>query len=128
MHWGPVDSALRFQLPNVDKAKADPGQAHWARVPPFEIFFLSVFVNFDCMICVYFNRSQHTMFTICNLFSTLATMWRDIKTIQQPEEFYRALVAPLVFKFRDPPLQRSLSDWHTARYLTTDILGLSFHR
>ena len=70
------DSAFRFQLSNVDKAKADPRQAHWARVPPFEIFFLSDFVNFDCIhvIWLYFNRSPYTMFTICNLFST-----RDIR-------------------------------------------------
>ena len=34
------------------------------------------FVNFDCITRIYFDFSQHTMFTICILFTTLITKHR----------------------------------------------------
>ena len=74
------------QCPNANswmlesKGGSMPGLTHRA------IFFEIVFINLDCKICVYFNRCQHIMFTIYDLFRTIATkiigcVWRDIKTI-----------------------------------------------
>ena len=40
--------------------------------PPFD-FWAFVFVNVDCIIRIYFNCSQHAMFTICILLLPLTT-------------------------------------------------------
>ena len=53
-------------------SKADPGlQAQWLRTTFFQNFFNFVFVKFDCITLIYFNCSQHAMFSICILCSTL---------------------------------------------------------
>ena len=46
-------TASLYQLPNVDKAKL-------MRIQAWETVW--IFVNFGCIICLYFNCSQHTMF------------------------------------------------------------------
>ena len=59
---------------------------------PFE-FFWFVFVNFDCIICIYYNCSQHTMFiqfVIYSRYKNIGYVWRDINTIPRPQEFYSA--------------------------------------
>ena len=52
-------------------SKADPGLARWMRAIWFENFMGFVFVNFDCITNIHFDFSQHAMFTICILFTTL---------------------------------------------------------
>ena len=41
--------------------------------PRFEKFGGFVLANFDCITRIYFDVSQYTMFTMCILFTTLAT-------------------------------------------------------
>ena len=52
-------------------AKADPGLARRARAPQFEKKLRFAFANFDCITRIYFDFSQHTMFTISILFTSL---------------------------------------------------------
>ena len=78
--------ASRYQLLNVDKANADSGLTDRLN------FFWFVFVNFDCIICIYYNCSQHTMFiqfVIYSRYKNIGYEWRDIKAIPIPVEFYR---------------------------------------
>ena len=49
-------------------AKADLGPARRARAPRFEKCFG---LNFDCITCICVDFSQHAMFTICILFTSL---------------------------------------------------------
>ena len=60
------------------------------RRPWFEYFLGFVFVNVDCITRIYFDFSQHTMFKLCILFTTLATkkigfVWRGIRTNPGPK-------------------------------------------
>ena len=55
-------------------SKADPRPVRWARAPGLKKFRGFVFVNFDCIHNVtrkHFDFSQHAMFTICILFTSL---------------------------------------------------------
>ena len=54
-------------------SKGETGSARKAHAPRFEKKLGFVFVNFDYKTRIYFDFSQHTMFTICFLFTTLAT-------------------------------------------------------
>ena len=51
--------------------KADSGLAHRACATLFENVLGLFFVNFDCITRIYFNCSEHAMFTIRILFTTL---------------------------------------------------------
>ena len=53
-------------------SKADPGPAHLKRAPRFEKNGVC-FCKFQQRNTHQFNCSQHAMFTICTLFSTLTT-------------------------------------------------------
>ena len=93
-------------------SKADPGPARRARPPPprFKKIGKVVFVNFDCTTRTYFDFSQHTVFTISILFTTLTTKTYSkcegaSKQIFRPKNILpRRDRAPPVLKFLDPPL------------------------
>ena len=53
--------------------KADPGPARRARAPPFEKKNGTFFGKFSLYIRKYFDFSQHAVFKICILFTTLLT-------------------------------------------------------
>ena len=55
--------------------------------------------NFDCITRIYFDCSQHAMFTICILFTTLTKKKNtfDMKG-HSNQGFYRAGTTPLVLK------------------------------
>ena len=53
-------------------SKADSGPARWACAPRFWKSLGFVFGNFDCKTRIYFDFSQHTMFTIW-FYSPLTT-------------------------------------------------------
>ena len=98
-------------------AKADPGPAH-RRL--FRNFWRVVFVNFNCIICIYFNCSHHTMFTIFTLFSTLTTKHRlrvkgASKQTPDPNNSTMPRLRSPVLKFLDSPLtsmfQKKISMW-----------------
>ena len=93
----------------LKQSKADPGQAHRARAPLFENFWVFVFENFDRITRIFFNCSQHTMFTICFSISTLATKTYNVcegasKQSPDPKNFTAPGPRPPVLKFLDPPL------------------------
>ena len=77
--------------------------------PIFRIFWGVVFVNFNCIICIYFNCSHHTMFTIFTLFSTLTTKHRlrvkgASKQTPDPNNSTMPRLRSPVLKFLDSPL------------------------
>ena len=77
-------------------AKADPGPARRARVPPFPFEKKpgTCFCKFSLYIRKYFDFSQHAVFAICILFTTLQQKHRVcVKGHQskpQISKFYRA--------------------------------------
>ena len=75
--------------------RADPGPAHRARPPVWNIFFCKFWL--ENTYTIFKNFSQHTMCTICILFSVLTTrtFWGASK--QSPDlknNSYRAGTAP----------------------------------
>ena len=102
-------------IQNSLSAKADPGPAHRARAPLFEHFWEFVFENFDCITRIFFSCSQHTMFTICISFSTLATITYILcegasKQSPDPTNSTAPGPRPPVLKFLDQPLRSMLCD------------------
>ena len=70
------------RIPSKNFSKADPGlPAQWLRTTFFQNFFDFVFVKFDCITLIYFNCSQHAMFTICILCSTLTAKHQNIARV-----------------------------------------------
>ena len=57
----------------LTRSKADPGPARRARAPPFEKKNGTFFGKFSLYIRKYFDFSQHAVFKICILFTTLLT-------------------------------------------------------
>ena len=64
---------IKKQLHQLFNPKADPGPARQARAPPFEKKNGTFFGNFSLYIRKYFDFSQHAVFKICILFTTLLT-------------------------------------------------------
>ena len=85
---------------------------HWAHALLFYNKLGVVFVNFDCITRIYFNYNQHTMFTICLLFSKLTTKRKGIcekETFPRPQKFYRDGTAPPGFLIPGPAPDRYIN-------------------
>ena len=63
-----------------------------------------VFVNFDCITCIYFNFSVQYDFFLYSNYKSIEYVLRGIKTIPRPQELYCARTAPPVLIFLDLPL------------------------
>ena len=102
-------TASLYQLPNIDKANADPGLRDRLN------FLKLVFVNFGCIICLYFNCSQHT-----TLIQFVIVFLKYSRPSPPPS---------LRFEIPGLPLERSVFI-HNLRltHLTTDVLELLFHK
>ena len=70
-------------------------------------------VNVECIICIYFNCSQHTMFIQMIVFSLQykGYVWRDIKTILRPQEFKNSTVPPPPFDGETVPRSPVYGFW-----------------
>ena len=84
-----IFSTLRYIYTVMISVEASTKGGSKTGMPPppfFEKITGFVFVNLDYITRIYFNFSQHTMFTICILLTTLYAM--DSSALNEPDDKY----------------------------------------